>query len=162
MAVVVAAVGALGDGEPAELACPEDDRLVEQPALLEVADQGRGGLVGPGTQRLERLGVLAVGVPGLAAQEELDKADAPLDQAAGDQAASAVLVGGRVVQAIHPPDRRRLAGQVDGLGDGGLHLRGDLEIGDPRLELGIAGMAAPGGPGSARRGIGAGSRGPRA
>ena len=113
VAVVVAAVGPLRDRQPAELARPEDDRRVEQPALLQVADQGRAGLVGPGAERLEGLGVLAVRVPGLAAQEELDEPDAALDQAAGDQAARAVLAGGRVVQAVHPADRRGLAGEVE-------------------------------------------------
>ena len=105
--VVVAAVGALRDREPAEFPGPDDDRLVEQPALLEVADEGRAGLVGPGTKQLQSLGILAVRVPGLAAHEELDEPDAALDQAAGDQAARAVLAGGRVVQAVHPPDRTR-------------------------------------------------------
>jgi len=46
MAVVVAAVGALGDRQPSKFARPQDDRLVEQAALLEVPNQGRGGLVG--------------------------------------------------------------------------------------------------------------------
>ena len=36
VAVVVAAVGPLRDRQPAELAGPEDDRVVEQPALLQV------------------------------------------------------------------------------------------------------------------------------
>ena len=62
---------------------------------------------------LRRLGVLAVRVPGLAAQEELDEPDAPLDQPAGEQAAGAVLARGRVVQAVHPAGRRGLAGEVE-------------------------------------------------
>ena len=42
------------------------------------------------------------------------------------------------VQAVHPPGGLRLAGQVERLGDGGLHRRGDLEVGDPCLELAVA------------------------
>ena len=48
--VVAAVVGrgelALGVDRPAELAAPDDQRVVEQPALLQVVDQGRRGLVG--------------------------------------------------------------------------------------------------------------------
>ena len=43
-----------------------------------------------------------VGVPGLAAQEELDEPHAALDQSAGDQAARAVLAGRVLVEAVEP------------------------------------------------------------
>ena len=45
-AVVVAAVGPLAERVPAELRGPEDQRVVEQPALLEVGQQGGDGPVG--------------------------------------------------------------------------------------------------------------------
>ena len=62
--VVVAAVGAGGVGRPAELAGPEDQRALEQPALLEVLDQGGDRPVGlPGVPLVARLEV-AVLVPG--------------------------------------------------------------------------------------------------
>ena len=61
VAVVVAAVGPLRDREPAELAGPEDDGRVEQPALLEVLDECGARAVGPGAEALQGLGILAVG-----------------------------------------------------------------------------------------------------
>ena len=45
-AVVVVAVRALAVDGAAELAAPDDQRVVEQAALLQVLDQGGGGLVG--------------------------------------------------------------------------------------------------------------------
>ena len=58
LAVVVAAGGRIGisfgDRQPADLAAPVDERRVEQPALLEVLDQGRGRLVGPPADRRQR------------------------------------------------------------------------------------------------------------
>ncbi len=47
--VVVAAVG-LGAGRAAELGAPDDDRLVEQPALLEVLEQAGDGQVDLGSR----------------------------------------------------------------------------------------------------------------
>ena len=44
-------------------------------------------------------------VPGLAAQEELDESDSPLDQSPGDQAASAIFAGVVLIQAIEASDR---------------------------------------------------------
>ena len=38
--------GALGGRQPAELAAEQDQRLVQQAALLQVGQQGGGGLVG--------------------------------------------------------------------------------------------------------------------
>ena len=60
LAVVVAAGGRVGitfgDGKPADLSAPMDERRVEQPALLQVLDKGRGRLVGSATDR--RQGIL--------------------------------------------------------------------------------------------------------
>src|SRR3712207_8006198 len=43
--VVVAAVGALREGRAAELAAPDDERLVEQAAALEVLEQAGDRLI---------------------------------------------------------------------------------------------------------------------
>ena len=91
---------ALADGKPADLAAPVDERRVEQPALLEVLDQGRGRLVGSPADRRQRALDAGVGVPRLAAQEELDEPHASLHQSAGDQAARAVLAGLVLVQSV--------------------------------------------------------------
>jgi hypothetical protein len=96
VAVVVAALVLLRDRQPSELTRPEHDRLVQQPALFEIADQGRAGLVGLGAERFERLGVLGVRIPGLAAQEKLDEPHTAFNEAAGDQAAGSIFPGDRV------------------------------------------------------------------
>ena len=49
--VVVAALGALAARHAAELGGPDDDRVVEQAAALEVLDQGGGGFVHAGGHR---------------------------------------------------------------------------------------------------------------
>src|SRR6185436_12775032 len=80
--MVVPAVGALGPGGAAELGAPDDQRLVEQAAPLEVLDQARDGLVDLagelGVARLE----VPVGIPGSGAAVvsviDLDEADAAL------------------------------------------------------------------------------------
>src|SRR5204863_3937122 len=46
VAVVVAAIFALGDGQAAEFTGPEDDGVVEETALFEIEDEGGAGLVG--------------------------------------------------------------------------------------------------------------------
>src|SRR4051794_38460981 len=82
-AVVIAALRALGGGSSPELAAPDDERVVEQAARLQIAEQGGDGLV-------TLLGVIAVildigvVVPGLAvAVVDLNHAHAALDQASG-------------------------------------------------------------------------------
>ena len=82
--MVAAVVAALDHRRAAELAAPDDQRLVEQAALLEVLDQGGAGLVGVVAVLLEVVDQVAVLVPGFV--EELHEAHAPLDQPAGQQA----------------------------------------------------------------------------
>ena len=92
--VVVAALAALGHRHPAELAAPDDQRALEQPAPLQVGQEPGDRLVGPrahpGVVRLD----VVVGVPAVdVARVELDEPDAALDQPAGQQAAGAELGG---------------------------------------------------------------------
>src|SRR4051812_2759128 len=84
VAVMVAAVGSLRNRQTAELARPENDRLIKQTTLLEVADKGCAGLIGPCAKSFQGFGILAVRIPGLAAHEELNKPHTPLDQPARD------------------------------------------------------------------------------
>ena len=136
----------LGHRRAAELAAPDDQRLVEQAAALQVLEQAGDRLVhraaGLGVVRLD----VAVGVPLAAgAAVELDEADAPLDQPAGQQAEPAGGLGRRVVQAVEGAGLGGLARQVDGLGGLGLHAEGQLVAADPGVELGLVGPRSHGG-----------------
>ena len=79
------AVDHLDGRRAAELAAAKDQRLLEEPALLEVGQEGRDGLVAVlGSAVVLRDVVVAV--PGLdVAMVELDEPHAPLDQTSGDQ-----------------------------------------------------------------------------
>ena len=52
-------------GRAAELAAPDDERVVEQAARLQVGEQGGGGAVAVGAELRWPLVVVGVGVPGL-------------------------------------------------------------------------------------------------
>src|SRR5262249_40231272 len=121
----------------AELAAPDDERIVEQAALLEVADESGGGLVDVAALAADLGGQIAVLVP--AAMEELHEADAALDHAAGEKAVAgeaAVVV--TAVDAVHLSNVPRLARQVGQLRHRRLHAEGHLILGDTRVDLRIA------------------------
>ena len=143
MTVVVAAIGPLRNRQAAELTRPDHDCLVQKPALFEIANQGSAGLVAAGAERFERLGILVVRIPRLTAQKELNEPHASLDQATGGQTAAGVFPRGRVVQAVHSPGLLRLPREIKRLGHGCLHGGGDLEVGDPCVELRVARMTLP-------------------
>src|SRR5262249_17979933 len=136
-AVMIAAVVgrsecALAVDRAAGLAAPDDDRIVEQAALLEVADESGGGLVDVAALAADLGGQIAVLVP--AAMEELHEADAALDHAAGEKAVAgeaAVVV--TAVDAVHLSNVPRLARQVGQLRHRRLHAEGHLILGDTRV-----------------------------
>ena len=127
--VVVAAVLPLGGRGPAELAAPEDERVVEQAAGFQVAEQAGDGPVDFQGVLLVALLEVAVLVPlheGVAVGH-LHEPHAPLGEPAGHQALAAEVGGDRVVQAVELAGRPRLARDVLDLGHGGLHPEGELE-----------------------------------
>src|SRR5580658_1994161 len=84
--VVVAAVAVFGGGGAAEFDAPENEGIVEQAALFEVAEQGGDGLVDIVGESFGGGVVLAVGVPGLAvAVVDLDEAHAALAEPASEE-----------------------------------------------------------------------------
>ena len=104
--MVVAAVVLLGEdalavGGAAEFPAPDDEGFVEEAALFEVGDEGGGALVGFLTFLAQSGGEAAVVVP--VAMAELDKADAALGEAAGEEAiiAEAGLAGFGAVEIEH-------------------------------------------------------------
>jgi len=88
--VMVAADGDadLAHGRAAEFAAPDDERVFEEAALLEVEDEGGAGLIDVEADFLEVAVQIfagaAVAVP--VGVIELDEADAALDQSAGEEA----------------------------------------------------------------------------
>ena len=139
-AVVVGGQLALAVDGPAELAAPDDQRVVEQPALLQVRDQRGRRLIGVAALAGDLRGQVRVLVP--AAMEELDEPHAALGQPAGQQAVGGVAC--RAVRTSGPysvEDRFGLVREVGQLGDRGLHPVGQLVLGDPREDLGVAELA---------------------
>ena len=82
--VVIAPVGALGHRQSAELAAEHHERVFEQPALLQVVDQGRSRLVGLLALLADSVGQSTVLVPTLVIQ--LDEANPSLRQSTCQQA----------------------------------------------------------------------------
>ena len=135
-AVVVAGQLALAVDRAAELAAPDDQRVVEQAALLEVGDQGVAGLVDVLALGGQVAGEVAVLVP--AAVEDLHEPDVALGQPAGQQAAARRTCPGLWTSGPYMSRMcLRLARDVDQLGDRGLHPEGHLVLGDAGLGLGV-------------------------
>src|SRR5207253_1569994 len=128
--------GALRVDGSAELATPDDEGVVEHAAFLEVLEQGAGGTVGVVALVLEGDGQVVVLVP--AAVEDLDNADAALDEPARLDGAVGERAGLAHVAAVPIEGALRFAAQIDELRDAGLHAEGHLVLGDARLRLGIA------------------------
>jgi hypothetical protein len=119
----------------AEFAAPDDERLIEQAALLEILDEGGAGLVDVEAVLLQIGGQVAVLVPRLV--EELDEADPALDQAAAEQAVVGEGALARL-RAVHRADAFRLQRDVGDFRRDVLHAEGHLKGGDAGLDLGIA------------------------
>src|SRR6266536_4187637 len=87
--VVAAAVGSLRHRLPAKLAAPDDQRLVQQPAPLQVRQERMNRPIDLGSVDLQVLLDAVVGVPVLlvvsAAGVDLHETDAALDQPPRDQ-----------------------------------------------------------------------------
>ena len=131
-------------GRAAELAAPDDQRLVEQAAGLQVRQQ-RGDRTVALLGMVAVLGDVGVVVPGLVvAVIDLDDPDAALDQAAGDQAGV-----GELAVAVRLARRFGFAGEVERLARLELHAEGHLQRRDAGLERLVVGRALPGDLGSA-------------
>ena len=146
--VVVAAVGpALEGGHATEFGDEGDERVLEQPAALEVLEQCGGGLVQDGRVDGVLVGDPLVAIPvadpfahGVGTVEELDEAHPFLQQSPGEDAVprEARLVRVGVVGPVQRARRGRLAGKVGQRGRLQLHARRQFVGGDPRGEVGVA------------------------
>jgi hypothetical protein len=88
---VVAAIGLRAIWRASELAAPDHERLVQQPALLEVAEQTGNRFVSGKATLLETLVEIAMVVPIVVA--DLDETHASLNETAGNQTLAAEVVG---------------------------------------------------------------------
>ena len=134
---------ALAKNSAAELGEEHDERVFEQAALLEVVEQGGGGLVDVAAL----VGELALDgdvlVP--AAVEELHEADAALEQAAAEQAVGGVAAGFVDVGAVAFDDVVRFVAEVGQLGHGGLHAERHFVGVDAGERFGVARFRRRGG-----------------
>ena len=145
---VVVAAGRFADlahRRAAELAAPDDERVVEQAALLQVVDQRGAGLVDVAALRrqmlLQVLGRAAVVVP--VGVVELHEPHAALDQPAGEQAVAGEAGLLAVLDAVQVERRLALAAGVHQLRGAGLHPVRHLVGVDPRGDFRVAGLDEP-------------------
>ncbi len=77
-----------------------DDGAFKESAFLEILDEGRRRLVDSPTEigKLGSNGIVVI--PGLAAEKELDEANASFDESSGNEASRTVLTRGIVVEAV--------------------------------------------------------------
>src|SRR5207249_12154969 len=101
---VIAAFAILTRGGSAELAGPDDEGLLQQAATFKVGEQSGNGLIGFAAMQSVVLADVGMSVPVFvivpAAGIDFDEAHAALDQAAGEQAAAAKVLGHGVVQTV--------------------------------------------------------------
>ena len=122
----------------AEFAAPDDQRVIQKSALLQVDDQRRRRHVGVVALAADLVRQVAVLVP--AHVVKLDEAHAALGQTAGQQAIRGIAAGLLDVGAVEVEDRLRLAREVGQLGHGGLHPVAELVLGDAGDDLRVAGL----------------------
>src|SRR5262245_35573167 len=131
---------AFAERTAAELAAPDDQRVVEHAAALEVADQGGDGAVHAAAlvaqtvgDRFARTGAVEIPAPIV----KLHEAHALLQEPPGEQAI-VVEAGGARLSAVHVENLPRLARDVHHLGHGELHAESQLVLDDARPRLGTA------------------------
>ena len=137
---------ALAVDRAAELAAPDDQRVVQQPALLQIADQRRRRLIGVAALEREIARQIVVLVP--AAMIELDEAHVALGQPAREQAIRREGAGLPRFRTVHleravrflrqdpsGPARRSACGTPSRTGDARLDLRIAVLLGVLAIQL---------------------------
>ena len=148
--VMVAAFGAfLEEGHTAKLGAPDDEGVLQEPALFEVPNEGGGGLVEDLRVDVILRFEITMAVPvqfapaRIGAIEELHEADTLFDEAAGEDAVFGK--GGfvrvlRVIGTVAFQDVCGLGAEVVDLGHAELHAGSEFVAGDAGGELAIARM----------------------
>lgn len=125
---------AFGVWRAAKLGGENDERVFQQAATFQILQQpGDGPVDGAGVFGVQVLEI-AVLVPAVA--DDLDEADAALEQAPSDEALPAKLVGFLVLgaHAVKREGGSGLLGEIGGLGHGILHDVGFFVVGDGGLD----------------------------
>ncbi len=135
---MVAAVAFLGHRGAAELAAPDDERVVEQSALFQVLEQARDRLVGRAAVLAVVVLDLGVGVPFAAgAVVELDEAHAAFDEPAGHEAHAAKGLGLLAVHAVEFFRGLAFPREVHRAGGFRLHAEGEFVALDAGVEFAV-------------------------
>ena len=130
----------LAEGGPAEFATEADESVIEQPALLEVLDEGRAGLVGVEALLGELAGEeIAVLIP--AGMHQLREAYTALGEAAGDEAVIGEGAGLEDIGSVHLEHRLRLVFKIEQVGYRRLHAKRHFILGDARINFRVADLA---------------------
>ena len=144
--VVVASVGALGEGGSSEFAGEDDEGLVEEAAGFEVFDEAGNGLVdlvGHVAVAFFEFAVLVPGVGGAAGADafgeagEFDETDTLLDEPAGEEGLASVgdFFGVGIVEAVEFAGGFCFAADVADFGDDGLHAVGGFVVFDGGFDV---------------------------
>ena len=148
--VVAAGAVALQERHSTKFGSPDHQGVVEHTALFEIGDKGRGGLVH--YLSLPGVGVFDVGVAvpvcdavstgRIRAIEELDDADAFLEEASGKDAILGVFFFevGAGVSAVLFVNGVWFVGEVHHFGNGDLHFACEFVAGDAGHEVGVTGV----------------------
>src|SRR5262249_5106982 len=140
--VVVAALAPLREWGPTELAAPDHERLIEQPAALQVFQERRDWLIDMPAHRLVVAVDVVVGVPlsdeWPAARVDLHEAHPTLDQPTGQEQTRPEVSGLFAVESVLLASLVRLLGQVHRLRSVFLHLERELVRRNSSREVGIA------------------------
>ena len=99
-------------------------------------------MVGFVAATLEAGAEIGVIVPDLKINEELHEAHAAFDEAAGDEAAAAIAVGGLAADAVHDLRGLGFAGEVERVASLELHARGEFVTGHAGAKAGLPRAAA--------------------
>ena len=141
--VVVAAglIPLLRDREAAELPSPDNERLVEEPAPVEILQERRDRAVGLGGEAGMVAADVGMAVPALlvllTTGIDLHESHAALHEAPGGQALPGEMAAGGVVEAVEIERLAGFGGEIEGLRGGHLHPVGELVALDPGLDLAI-------------------------
>ena len=140
-AMMITAVG-LGSQLPlavnrtAELASPDDQRLVEQSALLQISYERGTSLIDAAALQMKFRGQVVVLIP--AAMIKLDEPHAPLDQPPRQQTVRRKRSGATSVLAVQLKGRFALGREVRQLWHGGLHSEGGLVLRNASFDFDVA------------------------
>ena len=147
--MVATSTVALQERHAAEFRSPNNERMIEQTAALEVTNQRGGRLIH--YLRLHGVAVLnvrmrvpigdAVAAGGIAAVEELNHAHTLLDESPCENTILCVLLAQitTAFRAVFLLDKLRFIRDLHHLRHGGLHLAGQLVARNARGQVGVAG-----------------------